>query len=826
MRTTVLATALLALNGWTGESLAPWAANSHPTDAPKKHVEEITAAKLAYTVTQGGTMDGRNCRSPLGNGMYREGVCEQVFESNRAVRLENIGTTDVVNPWLSNGRNLFRNMDEIVGAAVTKEMSDKEKAFALWNQEIRYRYHFGGDNNELGDPVKVFNVYGHNTCGNDSCCMAGLLRKAGLKAAPARAVGHCISQAFYDGRWHFLDADTHSIYLLRDNETVAGEQDIVRDHDLVKRAHSFGMLLSDDRGIYENTASMYGFEGEVTGERNCVAGTTMNMTLRPGEALTWRWGHLNPIKSHGSMKPLYPDMICNGLWEYRPDFAQELWKKGAASADGIQAAGGALAAETGKTGTVVWIVRSPYVIVGGRLETEGKGAKFAFSLDGKAWKDATENLDAFYPPAGAAVYQYYLKCELSGDASLKRLGIVNDLQMAPLALPEMGVGENAFTYTDQSAGERKVRVTHEWVERSASKPPEAPASPVAPADAAEAQGTALVIQWSPAKDPDGDKIADYHIELSDRPDLRWPVSMNFCKLVSRTPDKGKAQFTVPSPGLLSADKTYYWHVRAKDEKGVWGPWSKTWSFTPRGPNVPLDVTCAYDAQKAEGVLRWKANAQGRAPAKYRVYGSDEKGFTASDEPYKAVVGVSKEIPAQFPANFIAETTAPELKVLGADVTLANAAKAFYRVVAVDEKGSRSGPSDYAAAPRPLITSKPVAAGKAGAEYRYALAAIRSIGDLQLHQDKGRDVAGFYNVETLKYAKEKGPDWLKVDEATGVISGTPAAAGKFEVTVTATLERVVRVLDEATLKWGNEKIIKSGTEKAGVATQTFVLEVVP
>ena len=79
--------------------------------------------------------------------------------------------------------------------------------------------------------MKVFNVYGHNTCGNDSICLAGLWRKAGFKVAPARLVGHCVTQVFYDGSWHLLDGDMHSIYLLRDNETIAGEQDLVRDHD-------------------------------------------------------------------------------------------------------------------------------------------------------------------------------------------------------------------------------------------------------------------------------------------------------------------------------------------------------------------------------------------------------------------------------------------------------------------------------------------------------------------------------------------------------------------------------------------------------------------
>ena len=69
-----------------------------------------------------------------------------------------------------------------------------------------------------------------------------------------------------------------------------------------------------------------------------------------------------------------------------------------------------------------------------------------------------------------------------------------------------------------------------------------------------------------------------------------------------------------------------------------------------------------------GTLHWKANPVGRTPVKYRVYGSDEKGFTIADQPYQSVVGVTKQAMAAwnpwFPANFIAETTATELAVLG------------------------------------------------------------------------------------------------------------------------------------------------------------------
>ena len=59
----------------------------------------------------------------------------------------------------------------------------------------------------------------------------------------------------------------HSIYLLRDNQTVAGEQDLVRDHDLIRRTHTQGMLEADHRAGDEWESSIYVFEGPVNGDR-------------------------------------------------------------------------------------------------------------------------------------------------------------------------------------------------------------------------------------------------------------------------------------------------------------------------------------------------------------------------------------------------------------------------------------------------------------------------------------------------------------------------------------------------------------------------------
>jgi len=188
---------------------------------------------------------------------------------------------------------------------------------------------------------------------------------------------------------------------------------------------------------------MYFMKARVTGERGAKAAATMDMVLRPGEALVWRWGHLTPVKYHGAAQspPVYESTVCNGLWEYRPNFQEPTtWRKGATLVENISAEADGLAATGGGKGTMVWTMRAPYVFVGGRLEIEGTGAKFFVSTDGKSWQEAGNDLDKFFPPASPARYEYRVKCELEGAARLRRLGIVNDLQIGPLRLAGISGG--------------------------------------------------------------------------------------------------------------------------------------------------------------------------------------------------------------------------------------------------------------------------------------------------------------------------------------------------------------------------------------------------
>ena len=78
------------------------------------------------------------------------------------------------------------------------------------------------------------------------------------------------------------------------------------------------------------------------------------------------------------------------------------------------------------------------------------------------------------------------------------------------------------------------------------------------------------------------------------------------------------------------------------------------------------------------------------------------------------------------------------------------------------------------------------------------------------------------VDTFWNNREKAQ--AVIDEATGILSGTPDAKGKVSVAVSATIDREVRNLDEKALVWGNEKVLAPTIERVGTVTQTFVIDV--
>jgi len=838
----VACAALLSIGCFTPLAQAqfePWASNTHPTDVPKSHVQEITTSPSTYNVTQGGTMDGKMCTT-------LPGVWEpyqQTWEPNRSIRMENIGAANVINPWLAIGPIDFFSQQTIADSVVKGLSTDREKALALFYFYITHRYHKGnGDNGSQGDVSQAMNGFGFNTCGNSTLCLSDLLDKVGMRDCLfSHCPGHVVPQVFFDGRYNTLDGDMATFMLLRDNHTLANELDLVRDHDLIKRVHQYGIMSPmNPVGNNEDYAQYYTWEGDTTVQLDGWAWWTMGMVLRPHEAIEWRWGHETPVKYHGDMTghpPIAPDTIYNGVWEYTPGFKNDSQWRAGATVTNITNRDGVLTATDGGTGTIVWPMKAPYQFVGGTLTATGDGYVFEVGfLDPNDWRKTVYthvatavDFDRTFKGRTADAREYWLRCTLTGNASLSGVAIKNDIQMAPLAMPSMTVGNNRFAYverTDNKTGAnaaRKVKITHTWVERSQTRPPQAPETPVYPTNGGKTDGTDVVFQWNAASDPDGDTITDYHFQLSDRPDMRWPMSPNFDKYVSMTPDQGKTRYSLPRPGLLTHGTTYYWHVKAKDSNGVWGAWSDTWSFTAQGPAYPINVATQHDGDTGIGTLIWSANPVGSAPAKFRVYGSDEKGFTVHDAPYEVRLGDTKDLGNPFPANFVAEVAGTSLDVVGVGNPLPNANKAYYRVVAVDDRDKRSGDSDYVEAARPFIYSEPVTSAPAGQPYRYQVKAIRSLGDLT-RRDSAKPKPGtkFWKIEPLKFSLTQNPNWMNINADTGLITGTSDGTGG-TVIVSVTLTKEHRLVhDKNAIVWGNEYEQSITFETVGPVTQQFVV----
>ncbi len=476
-----------------GGQCEPWASDTDPTDVPKRHVQEVTTSPFSYNITQGGTMDGKMCTTLP--GVWEP--YEQTWESNRSIRLENIGAQDVINPWLTIGPIDFFSQQTIADSVVAGLATDREKALAIFYFYITHRYHKGnGDNTAQGDVSQAINVFGFNTCGNSTLCLSDLLDKVGIRDCIfSHCPGHVVPQVYFDGKYNTLDGDMATFMLLRDNRTLANELELVRDHDLIKRVHQYG-IMSPMHTVRNNEdyAQYYTWEGDSTVQLDGWAWWNMAMVLRPHEAIEWRWGHVKPVKYHGDMSgypPTVPRTIYNGVWEYLPDFTHDAqWRAGAAVTN-IANQGGVLTAADGGTGTVVWPMKTPYQFVGGTLSAVGDGYAFEVgSLDAKDWRKTNyvplaslADFDVQFQSRTTGGREYWLRCTLKGKATLQALTIENDIQMAPLAMPSMTVGDNRFTYVehpDQRSGQsvsRHLRITHNWVERSQTRPPRRPQQP-------------------------------------------------------------------------------------------------------------------------------------------------------------------------------------------------------------------------------------------------------------------------------------------------------------------------------------------------------------
>ncbi len=803
-------------------------------DPPTYHVEKIKSGRHAYSVRMGGKVDGEMTRDPVGYWAY-----DQFWEPNLYVRLENVGSVPVVNPWLRRAdRPDTRSVASIVDFVVKPGMSEREKARAIWEFEIKQRFHattmpaFGAENErnyEVNDVIKRFNCYGYTLCQNESIILSDLWRAAGLKVRRGRPNGHSTAEVFYDGAWHLLDSDESIICLMRDNSIIAGEEDIVADHDLMKRTHTYGPLHDENHRRDETSAALHYYEGERKGEHRSFTSHTMDFTLRPGESITWAWERQNRYHGDTNMRwnkrwRLFAN-VMNGSMDYSPDLADpsnlqylELEKVQCRQQGTLGA--GLYASEDSASVTVP--VTSAYPIVGGHMEVDfgrwdqsRQRVKASLSFDeGESWTflwggshtDFTRmyiDIDSLFPLGSPARYAYLVRFDLVSEipgkeVCLRGFRLHSTLQTARLALPGVSLGPNRFIYTDEGPAGRELKITHAWRECAADVVPRPPAGPAYPPNGGKSDGTLIRFQWRPPAP--GPEAHDYEFQLSEYKDIRHVLSPNFHVLVNRTEQRGTSSYELPCPGLLNPDRTYYWRVRARSDQGVWGHWSQVFSFTVDAPSVPVGLTAGFDRNSRSAALAWRPGESGSPPARYRVYGSTERGFTASDTAYSIDAGLAGL--QDCPANLLYETKG----AVTSWVVPPQLWRPYYRVAAVDGKGCESGPSAQAELTHPLIADTALPEARAGSYYQANVSLSASIGHLVSADENGKAYQmRLRSGDKPRFEMKDQPPGLAINRKTGLIAGflTVDTAGEYQVTVT------VKDADRGTSDTGKLKLVVAG-----------------
>ncbi len=782
-------------------------------DPPQYFTTELATGSQRYRIRMSGAVDGESTRDPVGYWAY-----DQFWEPNLYVRLENIGSTAVVNPWLRRAdRPDTRSLERLASSIVAPGMSERDRARALWEWQIKHRFHATTEDFEVDDAVKVHNCYGYTLCYNESLVLSDLWRAAGLRVRQGFPNGHSTAEVFYEGGWHYLDSDESIICLKRDNRTIASEAEVVADHDLMKRTHTYGPLHTDSRARDENSVALHYWEGERSGEQPTRTVHTMDFTLRPGESLTWAWHpgwrfHGMPFEwdaaggDRANKRWRLLPHVMNGELGWTVDLADpSLQEYFTLSGVERRAEGLWLAADSG---SVVLTVASAWPVVGGKLEVDFLRRDFArervrvlLSLDqGASWKELWVcfdsdfargyiNLDEHFPAADPARYRYLLRFDLLSAAPEPRVllagfSLRSTLQMNRLSLPGLSLGNNEFRYEDQSPRPGRVRITHAW--RELDRPELAPGkirNALHPPDGGRAGGTEFAFRWAPPTT--GAPATDYEFQLSEHSDLRWVLSPNFHKLIGRTADRGTERYTLPGSGLLNPGQSYYWRVRARSRAGVWGPWSKIFSFTPEAPAVPVEVSATFDPETRAARLSWTTGQGGSSPARWRIYGSQERGFTASDTAYAIQAGL--EGTRNSPLNLLVELAGnqhcweipPALW------------RPWYRVAAVDEQGRVSGPSAQAELAHPLIVTGDLPEGTAGSYYQARPELCRSIGHLVSADENGLHYQMCFRAgDEPQFELSGAPSGVTVDPQSGMIAGfLPAgSAGEYRLTLAVTDRR--------------------------------------
>ncbi len=335
--------------------------------------------------------------------------------TNKYLIIKNTGPVPIQPQIIMNGKD-WSSLQAIVHSVISEEMTNHQKAVAIWEFVRDARYHFQKPLSFSYSitPLALFNSWGYANCGETSRAVIGLSRLAGFEAREVRLGQHIVAEICYDNDWHMLDADGEVIFLDQDGD-ILSVKEIENQPEI---------LLQIKSQIYPPE---YFTRAYTTTENNIIFNPTIDYTpfiytLRPGESVSFQRGNEREFFV-GDNYALPPD-FSNGYFTYQTPISD---------------------------GKVVEL-NYPYPIVGAELD--GSFTEAYFSVNKWQWRQVTKRdlSDLFNNGQGVPDYTYFLKFD--GDEDRNAI-IKTKVQMATKSLPLLESDSfNRFQFIDRLQQEK------------------------------------------------------------------------------------------------------------------------------------------------------------------------------------------------------------------------------------------------------------------------------------------------------------------------------------------------------------------------------------
>ncbi len=742
-----------------------------------------TVSQYSKSIILGGLLDGTNTLTKKFNPTKNVYFFERVFEPMTSLKIANTGLNIIEKPRLEiNNKKKWYNHYTIASEATLNAVNTSEKVYSIWNfiKENRVWYSSPERTRENSQITKTMGIYGFGICSDIAASVNNISFYSSISSRVWWMAGHVVSEVKVGDRWWIVDSDLENIYLGYDNKTPMGKQELTNDRYLIYRSHHNGKAENDEKittqfplqnnlGLSKFVSLIYD-TSDYAIQWNFATGHELYYSLRPDESITYLYEPAKKVhwNNGGVNDKNLSDLgtISNGFFQWKSDFRKSnlsliFETTNNIGIDSSDSQNPVLTAKSNQGGSIVFKVKSPYVLVDGGIKLSytkelQDSISVQFSKDGINWdylwsanqsvgSDSIGLYNFIKTKSSPALYQYYLKFIIDPSTNYENcsISLINSksiFQVTKNFLPAFTLGNNNLKYSDSNTNGRNVKIDISWKESSTNTPPENNIVPVYPENQSDSDSLQFTFHWTKPSDADGDDIDLYEIELSTTSDMKFQMSANFERYIYPINGKLKPEYRIPFPGLLNAETTYYWRVKAKDSKGAWGNWSSIFSFQANGVMPPEKISSTISDSAV--ILRWKSNSSGIKPSRYDIHHSNESnGF----------------IPTE--STFLASSESDSIVLKYLDNKFP---KLYYRIIAVGANNDKSGPSEYFKIPENYIYSIPP----------------KLVPDKNFHFRLGINTS-FYpvwkvdDIDTLSSAASvsilQKPDWLDFDYQTNTFS---------------------------------------------------------